>query len=647
MKIYTNIRHVENRIVLNNNVMEFPLNPRNGQIAFVDGVLYIYSTIAGTQSWHPLTKRSEYFVHDQEEPSDEWVINHKLKSRNLAYFVYDIADVHQIADITFDDENNVKIKLVEPITGRAVLFAGSGAFGHSKTSSVYVDRYAEKQKNHGDVEGEVNVSLDEGMVHRVNLLGLTAITFSGWVPGGYTSGVTLSIEGTGPVTWPENILWPDGIEPELTEEVDRIYVLSDDEGATLQGFVVGTGTIYFEAPDEPEPPGPDPDPEDGFYLYSWGSHWYGELGQGHWDDVTVDGMQLVNPDVKFTQMCAGDGTFAALDTEKKAWWTGVNCFNENGSNSNALTDVMDDPNMQTTNSGWDHIAVSSINFFGIKGGALYGCGWQRYGCFMVDHPAPGWGSMGVYLSLHQVGTDTDWAKVWVTEQRTMFALKTDGTLWSWGYNGDGNLGIGTYSPYEYEPQQVPISAGVVDLMHNSEDAKFMALDANDEIWWWGYDSNWDEDGWPSKTQTKPLATKMSEGTRTYFNYPVPPFGSWKKMFGCRSGTGAFWAQDTQDNLWVLGVQWYGELGVEDSWVKQWEINPDGAGLKAGHGHCENFIAVKDDGTLWMCGDNWYEQIAVGGDSEYWELTQAGTRQDWADVLVRNWVFWAFRTTKED
>ena len=41
----------------------------------------------------------------------------------------------------------------------------------------------------------------------------------------------------------------------------------------------------------------------------------------------------------------------------------------------------------------------------------------------------------------QVGALTNWASV-ATQGAGTFAVKTDGTLWAWGYNSEGELGIG-------------------------------------------------------------------------------------------------------------------------------------------------------------------------------------------------------------
>jgi hypothetical protein len=56
-----------------------------------------------------------------------------------------------------------------------------------------------------------------------------------------------------------------------------------------------------------------------------------------------------------------------------------------------------------------------------------------------------WGQLGQnstsnYSSPIQVGTLTNWKRV-VCSSRGAIAIKTDGTLWTWGYNAMGQLGI--------------------------------------------------------------------------------------------------------------------------------------------------------------------------------------------------------------
>src|SRR5204862_373436 len=53
----------------------------------------------------------------------------------------------------------------------------------------------------------------------------------------------------------------------------------------------------------------------------------------------------------------------------------------------------------------------------------------------------------------QVGTDTNWASVSGGDSHTI-ALKTDGTVWGWGWNGFGPLGEASTAP-QNTPQLIP------------------------------------------------------------------------------------------------------------------------------------------------------------------------------------------------
>jgi alpha-tubulin suppressor-like RCC1 family protein len=53
----------------------------------------------------------------------------------------------------------------------------------------------------------------------------------------------------------------------------------------------------------------------------------------------------------------------------------------------------------------------------------------------------------------QVGTDRDWASVSGGDSHTV-ALKTNGTLWAWGWNDLGQLGEASSAPQD-TPRRVP------------------------------------------------------------------------------------------------------------------------------------------------------------------------------------------------
>jgi len=67
-------------------------------------------------------------------------------------------------------------------------------------------------------------------------------------------------------------------------------------------------------------------------------------------------------------------------------------------------------------------------------GTLWSWGTSSFGVL-------GLGNTTNYSSPKQIGALTIWSKV-ECGAYTISAIKTDGTLWSWGLNGDGQLGLG-------------------------------------------------------------------------------------------------------------------------------------------------------------------------------------------------------------
>ena len=105
------------------------------------------------------------------------------------------------------------------------------------------------------------------------------------------------------------------------------------------------------------------------------------------------------------------------------------------------------PNQVGSLTNWANIGATYFSVGAVKtDGTLWTWGSNNQG-------ALGLGNTTNYSSPKQVGALTAWYKVATGSRRCMFATKTDGTLWSWGKNDNGQLGLGNLTNYS-SPKQV-------------------------------------------------------------------------------------------------------------------------------------------------------------------------------------------------
>jgi alpha-tubulin suppressor-like RCC1 family protein len=96
---------------------------------------------------------------------------------------------------------------------------------------------------------------------------------------------------------------------------------------------------------------------------------------------------------------------------------------------------------------WSKI-ISSENSFSLSiktDGTLWSWGNNVYGQL-------GLGNTTYYSSPKQIGALTNWSTA-IARKSAVAAVKTDGTLWTWGYNAQGQLGLGNTTNYS-SPKQV-------------------------------------------------------------------------------------------------------------------------------------------------------------------------------------------------
>lgn len=201
-------------------------------------------------------------------------------------------------------------------------------------------------------------------------------------------------------------------------------------------------------------------------LWAWGGNRSGQLGQGslvdssvplqvpgaNWSAVTAGGSDLSYPDDDNNYYLGGHTV--ALKSDGTLWAWGQNIFGQLGDGT-------------YFNSGW-------------AGAGTY----KLTGAVTFDRVLP-----------TQIGTDTDWATISGGAGHTV-ALKEDGTLWAWGLNVNGQLANGNPGMNNLLPLPVGPDTHLPYIMTRhpwltvtAGGYHTLALRSDGTLWAWGWNGS--------------------------------------------------------------------------------------------------------------------------------------------------------------
>jgi hypothetical protein len=293
----------------------------------------------------------------------------------------------------------------------------------------------------------------------------------------------------------------------------------------------------------------------------------------------------------------------------------------NSKSSNAYHSI--EQNSSTTPVEWVSVAAGSGHTIALKSdGTLWAWGQNDYGQLgignTIDQSEP-----------VQVGTTSDWISISAGYSRTV-GIKSDGTLWEWGKTFAGlndNGGVPQSSPI-----QVGSDAGWISTAVGG--THIMALKSDGTLWGWGF-------GVYGQLGFYSIGAVTSPGR----------VGTDTKWISVAAGAYYTLGLKSDGTLWGWGLNSFGELGIDntDSQRSPVQVGNDNKWISITSGS-NHSLGIKSDGTLWAWGRNYYGELGLGNTNQQTNPVQVGDDTDWIKItagtyhtlgLKRDGTLWAW------
>ena len=314
-------------------------------------------------------------------------------------------------------------------------------------------------------------------------------------------------------------------------------------------------------------------------LWSWGRNSYGGLG-----DSTVtyrsSPVQTIAGGTNWKQVACGFLHTAAIKTDGTLWSCGYNPYGQLGDST--VTHRSSPVQTIAGGTNWKQVSGGSYHTAAIKtDGTLWNWGYNIYGG-LGDSTSTNKSS-----PVQTIAGGTNWKQVACGTYHTA-AIKTDGTLWTWGYNVYGCLGNSTVT-HRSSPVQT-IAGGTNWKQVATSYYHTAAIKTDGTLWLWGYNIYGGlGDSTTLTGRSSPVQT-IAGGT------------NWKLVSSGQFHTAAI---KTDGTLWSWGRNQFGQLGDSTITGRSSPVQTITGGTNWKQVACGSVhtAAIKTDGTLWLCGYN--------------------------------------------
>ena len=287
-------------------------------------------------------------------------------------------------------------------------------------------------------------------------------------------------------------------------------------------------------------------------LWNWGDNLNGGLG------INVEGGTRPTPLTTFAggtnwkQVACGGRFTAAIKTDGTLWSWGANSYGQLGTNDTTIR-----PTPVTTFAGgtnWKQVACGNQHTAAIKtDGTLWGWGRNSEG-----QMGRGFSNSSLAAPVTTFAGGTNWKQV-ACGQRHTAAIKTDGTLWTWGNGPNGQLGNNVSGNNRDSP--VTTFAGGTNWKQVACGYYLTAAIKTDgTLWTWGNGSDGNLGNFTQNQVLTPITT-FAGGT------------NWKQFAADGAWQNNFTAIKTDGTLWTWGNNRNGQLGINSAGIGNLRCTP--------------------------------------------------------------------------
>jgi len=307
-------------------------------------------------------------------------------------------------------------------------------------------------------------------------------------------------------------------------------------------------------------------------IYLWGDNSYGRGALGFSSNYVQSPTQLGSSTDWSMLKCGPGQNTGAIKTNGTLWMWGFNRF-DGRLGLNNLTDIASPAQVGAT-TNWSTVELASSGTMALKtDGTLWS--WGTGIVVLIPY--------GQRSSPVQIGSNTNWSKISVGQSQS-FGIKTDGTLWCWG-GGTGpqfggtlwswGTGIVVLIPYGQRSSPVQIGSNTNWSKISVGGSQSFGIKTDGTLWCWGGGGG-------------------------------PQFGA----FGDNRG-GSASAYNTSSPK---------QVGTNTNWSL---VNTS----------YHSSFAIKTDGTLWAWGANGQGEEGLNNQVSKSSPTQVGTANNWIDVAT--------------